>query len=70
MRVQATEQAEIVKQQEVELNSKKEQLEGLRNEEQRLEKLKEESRKRLESLTTNLQDTQLSISQVGCNIKY
>lgn len=64
MRTQATEQAEIVKQQEAELNSKKEQLEGLRIEEQRLEKMKEENQKKLENLTVNLQDTQLNISQV------
>lgn len=70
MRAQATEQAEIVKQQEAELNSKKEQLEGLRIEEQRLEKLREESQKKLENLTTNLQDTQLNISQVEYKTYY
>lgn len=66
--MQASEQAEIVKQQETELNTKKEQLEGLRNEELRLEQLKEISQRKLKNLTTNLQDTQLSISQV-CKIK-
>ncbi|KAJ8927022.1 hypothetical protein NQ314_020585, partial [Rhamnusium bicolor] len=60
---QAAEQAELVKAQETELNSKKEQLEGLRQEEQRLEKQKAESMRKLDSLTSNLQDTQLSISQ-------
>lgn len=64
LRAQATEQADIVKQQETELNSKKEQLEGLRNEEQRLEKQKKDGQKKLENLTSNLQDTQLNISQV------
>ena len=64
MRAQAAEQAEAVAAQESELNSKKEQLEGLRKEEQRLEQQKRESDVKLESLTTNLQDTQLSISQV------
>lgn len=65
MRVQAAEQAEMVKAQETELNSKKEQLEGLRMEEERLEKQKTESIKKLDSLSVNLQDTQLNISQVS-----
>ncbi|CAH1102861.1 unnamed protein product [Psylliodes chrysocephalus] len=63
LRVQAAEQAEMVKAQETELNSKKEQLEGLRMEEERLEKQKTESIKKLDSLSVNLQDTQLNISQ-------
>lgn len=64
LRIQAAEQAELVATQEQELNSKKEQLEGLKQEEQRLEQLKIDSTKKLENLTTNLQDTQLNISQV------
>ncbi|XP_074042511.1 epidermal growth factor receptor pathway substrate 15 isoform X2 [Leptinotarsa decemlineata] len=63
LRAQAAEQAEMVKAQETELNSKKEQLEGLRIEEERLEKLKAENTKKLSNLNSNLQDTQLSISQ-------
>ncbi|KAJ8911718.1 hypothetical protein NQ315_013180 [Exocentrus adspersus] len=63
LRAQATEQAELVKAQEGELNTKREQLEGLRQEEQVLEKQKADSMKKLDNLTTNLQDTQLCISQ-------
>ncbi|CAG9863146.1 unnamed protein product [Phyllotreta striolata] len=63
LRVQAAEQAEMVKTQETELNSKKQQLEGLRMEEERLEKQKMENINKLESLSVNLQDTQLNISQ-------
>ncbi|XP_050510062.1 epidermal growth factor receptor substrate 15-like 1 isoform X2 [Diabrotica virgifera virgifera] len=63
LRVQAAEQAEMVKAQETELNSKKEQLEGLRAEEERLEKQKTENMKKIEGLSVNLQDTQLNISQ-------
>lgn len=65
LRVQANEQAELVATQESELKSKKEQLDGLRQEEQRLEEQKAESLQKLESITSNLQDTQLNISQVG-----
>jgi len=65
LRVQANEQAELVAAQESELKSKKEQLDGLRQEEQRLEEQKAESLQKLESITSNLQDTQLNISQVG-----
>lgn len=65
LRTQANEQAELVATQESDLKSKKEQLDGLRQEEQRLEDQKNESLKKLESLTTNLQDTQLNISQVN-----
>lgn len=54
----------MVAAQEKELMSKKEQMESLKQEEQRLEQQKSDSMKKLESLTTNLQDTQLSISQV------
>ncbi|CAH1163780.1 unnamed protein product [Phaedon cochleariae] len=63
LRIQAAEQAEMVKAQETELNTKKEQLEGLRIEEQRLEKQKADSIKKLENLNSNLQETQISISQ-------
>lgn len=64
LRAQATEQAEMVAAQEKELMSKKEQMESLKQEEQRLEQQKNDSMKKLESLTSNLQDTQFSISQV------
>lgn len=64
LRVQAAEQAETVAAQEKELTSKKEQLEGLKQEEQRLEQQRMDNTRKLENLTTNLQDTQLSISQV------
>lgn len=64
LRAQATEQAEMVAVQEKELMSKKEQMESLKQEEQRLEQQKSDSMKKLESLTSNLQETQLSISQV------
>lgn len=64
LRTQATEQAEMVAAQEKELMSKKEQMESLKQEEQRLEQQKSDSMKKLDSLTSNLQETQLSISQV------
>lgn len=64
LRSQAAEQAEVISAQEAELTSKKEQLDGIKKEEQRLEQLKHENAKRLDKLTNNLQDTQLNISQV------
>lgn len=64
LRTQANEQAELVAAQEAELNTKKQQLEGLKQEEERLEKLKQENANRLDKLTSNLQETQLCISQV------
>ncbi|XP_050294330.1 epidermal growth factor receptor substrate 15-like 1 isoform X2 [Anthonomus grandis grandis] len=64
LRAQANEQAELVATQETELKSKKEQLDGLRQEEQTLENQKNDYLKKLESLTSNLQETQLNISQV------
>lgn len=64
LRAQAAEQAELVAAQEKELMTKKEQMESLKQEEQRLEQQKIDSIKKLESLTTNLQETQLNISQV------
>lgn len=64
LRIQASEQAEVIATQEKEVMSKKEQLEGLKMEEQRLEEQKNENLRKLEQLTTNLQDTQLNISQV------
>lgn len=65
LRTQANEQAELVATQEADLKSKKEQLDGFRQEEQQLEEQKKESLKKLESITTNLQETQFSISQVS-----
>lgn len=62
--MQANEQAETVATQEAELNSKKQQLEGLKQEEQRLEQQKVDNSRKLEQLTSKLQDTQLNISQV------
>lgn len=70
LRVQAAEQAETVAAQETELNTKKEQLEGLKQEEQRLEQQKNDSTNKLHNLTTNLQDTQIGISQVKLIIIY
>lgn len=64
LRAQAAEQAEMVAAQEKELMTKKEQMESLKQEEQRLEQQKNDSIKKLESLTSNLQETQLNISQV------
>lgn len=64
------EQSEAVSAQELELTSKKEQLEGLRQEEQRLEQQKNDSMKQLERLATNLQDTQLNISQASKLCKF
>lgn len=54
----------MISAQEAELTSKKEQLDGLKKEERRLEQIKTEHTKKLEKLTNNLQDTQLNISQV------
>lgn len=45
--------------------SKKEQLEGLRQEEQKLEQQKLESAKKIDQLSTNLQNSQLNISQAS-----
>ncbi|XP_066150911.1 epidermal growth factor receptor substrate 15-like 1 isoform X2 [Euwallacea fornicatus] len=64
LRAQANEQADLVAAQESELKTKKEQLDGLRQEEQRLEDQKNESLNKLQSMTSNLQETQLNISQV------
>ncbi|CAH1128231.1 unnamed protein product [Ceutorhynchus assimilis] len=64
LRTQANEQADLLATQESELKSKKELLDGLRQEEQRLEEQKNESLQKLESMTTNLQETQLNISQI------
>lgn len=69
LRSQAEEQAEVLKVQESELTSKKEQLENLRKEEERLEQQKLDSDGQLNRLTTNLQDTQLQISQVSSGIQ-
>lgn len=66
--MQASEQAETVAAQEAELNSKKQQLEGLKQEEQRLEQQKVDNSRKLEQLTSKLQDTQLNISQVYYNV--
>ncbi|KAK5647503.1 hypothetical protein RI129_002395 [Pyrocoelia pectoralis] len=68
LRIQATEQAEAVATQESELTSKKQQLEGLRQEEQRLEEQKNEDVKKLDLLSTKLSDTQLNISQAKAMI--
>lgn len=68
LRTQANEQAETVAAQETELNSKKQQLEGLKQEEQRLEQQKVDNTRKLDQLTTKLQDTQLNISQVNYRI--
>lgn len=65
LRAQAAEQAETVASQEKELMGKKEQLENLKQEEQKLEQQRTDSLRKLETLTTNLQDTQLNISQVS-----
>jgi hypothetical protein len=64
LRQQAEEQEQSLKSQEDELNSKKQELEGLKQEEAKLEQQQRDSRDHLESLTKNLQDTQLQISQV------
>lgn len=65
LRSQAAEQAESLASQEADLASKKEQLEGLKQEERRLEQQRNDNLRQLEGLATNLQDTQLQISQVG-----
>lgn len=65
LRSQAAEQAETVAAQEAELMSKKEQLESLKQEELKLEQKKQEGAKKLDQLTSKLQDTQLNISQVS-----
>ncbi|XP_017785311.1 PREDICTED: epidermal growth factor receptor substrate 15-like 1 isoform X2 [Nicrophorus vespilloides] len=63
LRSQAAEQAEVIHTQEAELMSKKEQLESLKQEEQRLEHLKADNTNTLDSLSGKLQSTQLNISQ-------
>jgi len=65
LRQQAEEQEQSLKSQEDELNSKKQELEDLKQEEAKLEQHQRDSRDQLESLTKNLQDTQLQISQAN-----
>lgn len=45
--------------------NKKQELEGLKQEETRLEQQQEEFRERLETISQNLQESQLQISQVN-----
>ncbi|KAK6643175.1 hypothetical protein RUM43_004678 [Polyplax serrata] len=68
LRSQAAEQEETLKSQESELSSKKQELESLKQEETRLEKQQEESKKVLDNLGKNLQDSQLQISQVNVEV--
>lgn len=64
LRRQAEEQESSLKAQEDELTNKKQELEGLKQEEMRLEQQQEESRKKLDTISQNLQESQLQISQV------
>ncbi|XP_063238176.1 epidermal growth factor receptor substrate 15-like 1 isoform X2 [Bacillus rossius redtenbacheri] len=68
LRRQAGEQEAALRAQEEELSSKKTELEGLRQEEARLEEQQRDFRGRLDGLTRNLQDTQLQISQAKAKI--
>jgi len=64
LRTQTAEQEATLKAQEDDLMSKKQELEGLKEEERRLAAQQESFRARLDTLTKNLQDSQLHISQV------
>lgn len=57
----------MLRAQESELTSKKEQLENLRKEEERLERQKQDGDGQLDKLTSKLQGSQLQISQVTGN---
>lgn len=68
LRRQAEEQEASLKVQEEELANKKQELEGLKQEESKLEQQQNEFREKLETLSKNLQESQLQISQVFVQI--
>lgn len=65
IREQCQKQEETIREQETELDSKRGELQKLKDEESSLEKEYEENKQKLEKLSKSLQDTQLQICQVG-----
>lgn len=70
LRQQAEEQESVLRTQEEELSSKRQELEGLRLEEQQLEQQQVKSKDQLNELTKNLQGTQMQISQAKVKITH
>lgn len=65
IREQCQKQEETIREQETELDSKKGELQKLKDEESTLEKEYDENKRLLEKLSQTLQDTQLQICQVN-----
>lgn len=65
IREQCQKQEETIREQETELDSKRGELQKLKDEESSLEKEYEENKQKLDKLSKSLQDTQLQICQVG-----
>jgi epidermal growth factor receptor substrate 15 len=66
IRDQCQKQEDTLKEQEGELDSKRSELQKLKDEENSLNKQYDEGLNELQTLSKNLQDTQLEISQVRC----
>lgn len=64
LREQCQKQEETIREQETELDSKRGELQKLKDEESSLEKDYEENKRKLDRLSKSLQDTQLQICQV------
>lgn len=65
IREQCQKQEETIREQETELDSKRGELQKLKDEESSLEKEYEENKRKLDKLSKSLQDTQLQICQVN-----
>lgn len=64
IREQCQKQEETIREQETELDSKRGELQKLKDEESSLEKEYEDNKRKLDKLSKSLQDTQLQICQV------
>lgn len=67
IREQCQKQEETIREQESELDSKRGELQKLKDEESSLEKEYDDNKNKFEKLSKTLQDTQLQISQVNIN---
>lgn len=65
IREQCQKQEDTIREQETELEFKRNELQKLKDEECSLEKEYEENKRKLDKLTKTLQDTQLQICQVN-----
>lgn len=65
IREQCQKQEETIREQETELDSKRGELQKLKDEEASLEKEYDDNKNKFEKLSKSLQDTQLQISQVN-----